>query len=229
MTSIVSGLLPESIYAAMKKYLLSLEGLFRSFLGEVARTDESILKAIQVSVGELDRDMVKAEKQYIDNAIFNLGSVKSRSRTRRPKGKSKGAELLQVSEAGLESSDEDPDMPWYIFQAKNISKVGHSIQAQLLSKSLISYYCEWCSTPKPDVRGCAYKNVAFLYDVEIEDTGEIVAMQQTTDIADRRQIYVGIPHQLCKLSARDPALEACMQRVKQFYAETFNKSVFMCY
>eukprot|EP00959_Pyramimonas_sp_CCMP1952_P160239 3351589-Pyramimonas_sp.AAC.1 len=45
---------------------------------------------------------------------------------------------------------QQPDEPWYIFQAKAIAKVGHALQSKVKTGDLISYYCEWCSTPKPD-------------------------------------------------------------------------------
>ena len=40
------GLLPEIIYGELKQYLLRLEGLFRSFVGEVRRDDDALLTAI---------------------------------------------------------------------------------------------------------------------------------------------------------------------------------------
>ena len=43
------GLMPESIYAALKRYLLTLEGLFHSFIGDVKRDDEALLKAIHAT------------------------------------------------------------------------------------------------------------------------------------------------------------------------------------
>ena len=59
--------------------MLRLEGLCRSLLGEVKRTDEDILEAIDQSFARQARNLPKALQQYMDNAIFSLGSDKKKA------------------------------------------------------------------------------------------------------------------------------------------------------
>lgn len=71
-----------------------------------------------------------------------------------------------------------------------------------------------CSTPKSDVVGVAYLDMAFLYDV---GTG---GLQRAAAAGDRKKLYVGIPHAL-RPSLPDPVLAAAGQRLQEFYSQTF--------
>ena len=42
---------------------------------------------------------------------------------------------------------EDQTEPWFIFQAKNIAKISHTLQTKLMGKELLQYYAEWCNVP----------------------------------------------------------------------------------
>ena len=228
------GLFAETIYAELKTYLLSLEGLFRSFIGDVPRNDAAVLDAIDASYTRHQRDPAKARAAYIDNAIFHLGSVGSKG-----KGAGKGrksslaaasgqleadlAALIEADEsaaenaiAGADAAGNSQNEPRYIFIASNIYKISYKLQTQLQGKELMTYYCEWCSVPKPGVKGVAYIDAAFLYGV-----GSSEHVRQTLDMADRRNIYVGIPHKLNGFGNRDPVLEAAKIRVQTFYRQTF--------
>ena len=77
--------MPEFIYATIKIYLLRLEGVFRSFAGEVLRNDDALCGAIQEVYGRLGPDMNQILSKLRDNAIFNFGSVKAKG-----DGKGKG-------------------------------------------------------------------------------------------------------------------------------------------
>ena len=53
--------------------------------------------------------------------------------------------------------------PWTIFMAKGISKMARPLETSLMSRQLLTYYCEWCSTERPAVGGVAYPDIAFIY------------------------------------------------------------------
>ncbi|MCP4189708.1 MAG: hypothetical protein GY768_03680, partial [Planctomycetaceae bacterium] len=94
----------------------------------------------------------------------------------------------------------------------------------------MSYYAEWCSVPWPDIRGVAYLDIAFVYD---DPSGE--AMRRTRSYAERKNLYVGIPHRILEeasdttcaavprnaLTGVDSTLRAAADRVHTFYAQTF--------
>ena len=69
------GLVSETIYGLLKGYLLALEGLFRTFVGEVKRTDDDLLKAIGDAFARFGNDVPKALGKFRDNAIFNCGAT----------------------------------------------------------------------------------------------------------------------------------------------------------
>ncbi|CAK0866236.1 unnamed protein product [Prorocentrum cordatum] len=187
------GLLPEWTYFLMKSYLLSLEGMFRSFTDDVYKNDSAILAAVDSSFGRQGREDKKARLSWIDNAVFNYGSkILSKGKGKGKalldgevigeggKGDGKGKGIMQEDGEGedLFAADEgaaaapavldtqQPNEPRYIFQANAIARVGHALQSKVKTGDLISYYCEWCSTPKPDVKGFAVIDVAYLYDTQ---------------------------------------------------------------
>ncbi|MCP4244915.1 MAG: hypothetical protein GY772_30605, partial [bacterium] len=108
----------------------------------------------------------------------------------------------------------EPSEPWCVFLAKGIAAVGRSLEQHLLGTKLLSYYSEWCSTPRPFVSGIAYLDIAFLYD---DPPG--TPMRRTNEYTERKNLYIGIPPNL--LQGRDPVLDAAFERVRQFYAQTF--------
>ena len=218
------GLLPESIYQAAKVYLLCLEGLFRSFVGIVPRTDKGILEAVAASYIRAGSDHKKAIGVYSDNSIFNVGNPVAGAKGKgkgKPHGPNPGEEaagmavLHLAGDAPLAEAQPAPT-PWYVFQAVSIAKVGHSLQSQLQGKDVIAHYCEWCSTPWPLVQGCAYIDCAFLYSAS-----DSAPMRAVTTVAARRDIYVGIPHKLNAYPRGDPVLKAATERIRTFYRQTF--------
>ena len=66
------------------------------------------------------------------------------------------------------------------------------------------------------MKGVAHVDKAFLYE-----TSPIQPLVQTVLLADRKNLYIGIPHKLNRWAATDPVLKAAMQRVQGFYRQTF--------
>ncbi|CAK0891385.1 unnamed protein product [Prorocentrum cordatum] len=218
------GLMPEIVYAALKEYLLTLEGLFRSFTGEVRRDDEAAMSAIEGSLEKSGPEARKAFAAWRDNAIFNRGG----------KGGGKGggmggagesaAEFDALSQIEAQVLDGDAhapaddssarSAPWYLTIAVSVARVGRSLQIQMIQNKLPSFYCEWCETPRPSLRGVAHPDIAFVYDL-----GGTPVTQITRE-NERKSIYIGIPHKI-KAYLGDPALKVAATRVDQFYRQTF--------
>ena len=219
------GLMPEIIYAVLKEYLLVLEGLFRSFTGEVRRDDESVLSAIQASLERSGPDAKDAFAAWRDNAIFNVGGKGSGkgASSAPPGGAAPDADLRGLGGGDLASqldaaapADEGVarGAPWYVAIALSVGRVGRGLQNQIIQNKLPSFYCEWCETPRPSSRGVAHPDVAFLYDVSE------APMRQTSKASDRKSIYIGIPHKI-KAYLGDPVLQEAADRVDRFYRQTF--------
>ena len=218
------GLMPEIVYAALKEYLLTLEGLFRSFTGEVRRDDEAVMSAIEGSLEKSGPEARKAFAAWRDNAIFNKGG----------KGGGKGGGTGGAGESAAEfdalTQMEAPRLdgdalapaddsaarsaPWYITIAVSVARVGRSLQIQMIQNKLPSFYCEWCDTPRPSHRGVAHPDIAFVYDLDGSP------MKQIARESERKSIYIGIPHKI-KAYLGDPVLKAAATRVDQFYRQTF--------
>ncbi len=140
------GVPPESTFERVKEFLLHLEGLFRTLPRNTPRNDDDVLNAIQatmVQYASLDEYLRRCN----DAALFCLGSKKKRS------------------EADREGDDVDADLsvPWHVWTAQGISKIGGQIQQELLHERLISYTVEWCEKPTVAVPGVAYTDCSVRY------------------------------------------------------------------
>ncbi|CAK0822133.1 unnamed protein product, partial [Prorocentrum cordatum] len=225
------GLMPEIVYAALKEYLLTLEGLFRSFTGEVRRDDESVMVAIEGSLEKSGPEASKAFAAWRDNAIFNKGgkgSGKGGGLSGAGESAAEADALTQLDTHGLDGEAPAPadgapapaddsaarSAPWYITIAVSVARVGRSLQIQMIQNKLPSFYCEWCETPRPSHRGVAHPDIAF-----VNDQGGTPIQKIATE-SERKSIYIGIPHKI-KAYLGDPVLKAAATRVDQFYRQTF--------
>ncbi|MCP4193718.1 MAG: hypothetical protein GY768_24160, partial [Planctomycetaceae bacterium] len=230
------GLLPEDVYTFLKKTFLILEGLFRTFIGDVDRTDTEVLKAISESFQRHGNDWTRASVAYADAASFCMGGRRE-PQHRRPRSERVWRRSTPEDDDDTVGEDtrealgpSDPSEPWYIFVAKGIARITRSLERHLLGTKLLSYYAEWCSVPWPDIRGVAYLDIAFVYD---DPPGE--AMRRTQSDTERKNLYVGIPFRILEgasnttgvtlsrnaLTAVDSTLRAATDRVHAFYAQTF--------
>ena len=121
------------------------------------------------------------------------------------------------SQVDLAGEAEEPKAlasePWYVFIAKTVFSMAHSIAQGLRGKTLVPYYCEWCSTPAEPTCGLAYIDAAWKF------SDKAPYLERATG-AERRKMYVGIPHKLFQWRG-DPVLAAAKQRVEEFYSQTF--------
>ena len=69
-----------AFFLKLKAVLLCVEGLFRSFVGEVKRNDEDLFKAVDASFERMDNDINVALRQYRDNSVFHVGHADGKGR-----------------------------------------------------------------------------------------------------------------------------------------------------
>ncbi len=212
----------------LKNTLLMLEGLLRTFSGDVARNDADVLAAIDRSFRRHGSDWSTASVAYSDTASLSFGLRSEPARRRQRSGPVPRQPLLdEGDETHAGDTIEpvvpfDPSEPWYIFVAKGISRIGRSLEHHLLGTRLLSYYSERCTTARPTVKGVAYLDAAFIHD---DVAGQ--SKRRTTSFAERKRLYFGIPHRI--LRGVDPVLKEACRRVGQFYAQTFwsNQAAYM--
>lgn len=198
------GIPPESTFYRIKEFLLKLEGTFRLIHKDTARTDADLIAAIVRKLRDHADERSFFDK-CIDAAIFNLGDIKKRS------GR-------QVDVDG-EDEPQAVQVPWNIYTAQSISKLGLAIQRELLEEKTFSYIVEWCETPDVRVPGVSYCDACVLYDLN----GQNVSI---TESGPSNNVYVRIPHPL-----RDAVAETANTRLVTFYSQSFwlNVTVFKCF
>ena len=88
-----------------------------------------------------------------------------------------------------------------------VTTLSAALQRELLDKKVISYYTEWCSTPKPVEDGVAFKDSC----ISFTEGGSMTSTEKSRD-AD---VYVYI-----SVSLKDPILVATEARLEQFLEQT---------
>ena len=216
------GLVPQNVLIFLKDYFLKVEGILRAFTGDVQRTDDGIIAAVEEAF-QRHADTQTALSRFVDNAVFSVGAEPKASRK---DGKGRGRGLSRgrsMNAASQESDGEDlpghdegpsPKEPWYIFIAKTASLVSKSLESSLRGRTLIPYYCEWCSVPRPAGSGVAYLDCGFFYD-----QGDAVITRSSLE--DRKKLYLAVPHNILAAVRDDPVLKEADHRVRKFYAHTF--------
>ena len=120
----------------------------------------------------------------------------------RAKGKGRGgaAEEEPAPRPVLEEADES-HLPWPKMVSNAVARMGGSMQQQLLGKTLISYYSEWCDTPCEKQPGIAYKDTIILYDYVLPGGRVVNVHFIKTDEVDHN-VYLGCPSHI--LTGKDP-------------------------
>ena len=212
---------PEHLFGRVKASLLQLEGAFRLMPGGVRRDDISVLQALKDlrSKHDTTEKFLHACK---DAAIFCMGNAPARLRRRSSMpaevDEAAGEDSMPPPGLGDRTSDQVPNQ-WPVYTAQALSKVGASMQRELLDDKLFTYISRWCNSPNPARPGCAYTDVSVLYDVDGE--WPVVHVPRSPD----NNIYIRIPHPLM-----DPVLAHVKTQLRQFYKRTFwcNNYVFLC-
>ena len=195
------GVMSEATMARVKNFMLQLEGFFRSMDKSIPRTDTAILKHVETM---LDRQP--------DNLLRHLVWLSVSAPPLKRRGQEdddRDAEL--VDQAALSAG-------WPGALASALARTSASLLRELLSKTLITYYIEWCDTPDPRIPGFALADSCFVFDSGDE---HIKFVSKSAD----NNIYLYLPHSL-----RDPVLEECSKRLEEFWFTTFwnNHAAFQC-
>ena len=209
---------PEHLFGRVKASLLQLEGAFRLMPGGVRRDDKSVLQALKDlrSNHDTTEQFLRACK---DAAIFCMGNTVGRRRSAPAAADGPaGEDSLLPPGPGDRMPDQAPNQ-WPVYTAQALSKVGASMQRELLDDKLFTYISRWCNSPNPAQAGCAYTDVSVLYDTA--DGRPVVHVPRSPD----NNIYIRIPHPLM-----DPVLAEAKTQLRQFYKRTFwcNNYVFQC-
>ena len=198
------GIPPEGTFHRVKSFLLQLEGLFRLLPSTIRRDDQSIVASVVSLLQEHENE--SALLQACMDASILHGGERRASRG----GKGDGGDNLEMSQG---------TSMWTLYVAQGMSRVGLQIQKELLDEKIINYFIEWCETPSPKSPAVAYEDVCFVYTDGTDSSMTRVGRSPNNNI------YLVVPHGLC-----DPVLEAVMEEVETFYAQTFwcNVDVFRC-
>ena len=91
-----------------------------------------------------------------------------------------------------------------------LSKVGLSMQRQLLEDKIFNLVVEWCYAPQTKLPGSSYKDCAVLYDESPDRPVRFVPCSPDNNIS------MHIPFPL-----KDPVLAEASDRLERFYSQTF--------
>jgi len=208
-------------------FLIFSPGLFRLLPHGIHRNDENLIQNIHTRLRSFDSDQLYL-KACEDAAILCVDSIPKK---RRGGGQGRGGggkigaaaadavEALQEAAEEVDNRKDDTPEDWTQYTSVALSKIGLSIQKELLGEQLISYLIEWCATPSTMVPGCCYKDTTLLYDKE--QGKPIVHVPRSTN----NNVFIRIPHPLI-----DPVCQDLQARVFNFYMQTFwnNIDVFIC-
>ena len=126
--------------------------------------------------------------------------------SRRQRRGLEGADYNEVGEHPQPSSESPLD--------DALSRVGLSMQRQLLEDKIFNLVVAWCDTPQKERPGCSFNDWAILHDVSPNSPVTMVGDSPDNDI------YHYISHNL-RGALQDPLLAQATAGVRKFYTETF--------
>ncbi|CAE7630170.1 unnamed protein product [Symbiodinium sp. CCMP2592] len=198
------GIPPESTFARVKPFLLTLEGMFRILSPSTGRSDVAVLNGIAQTLQQYNH-----EAEYFDacqDAALYPPERPGRAAATRSR----------------QQEDEAPNPAdgWPGVVANMISKIAGPLQRDLLDeRRLLQFVVEWCETPSSRQAGVAFADACLLYDRSPDEICTFV------DPSPSNNIYIRIPHAL-----RDPVLRVAQERFELFVRQTFwcNEDFFGC-
>ncbi|CAE7796366.1 unnamed protein product [Symbiodinium sp. CCMP2592] len=209
------GIPPQATLARCKKFVLVLEGFFRSITRSRLDNDQQVLDELSTLLSQ--RNNSRELMQDCETAALR-GSGKRlphrRARSAAPVG---DGEEAQDAPAAADESGSNA-------LADALSKIGLAMQRQLLEDRIFNLVVEWCDTPQVRAAGCSYQDCAVMYDLKSD--------QPVTMVGDspNNNLYLHIAHPLMQRGLPDPVLKQAEERLLKFYAQTFwlNNEVFAC-
>ena len=206
------GVVHQGCLARVKKYLLRLEGVFRTMPESTVRKPDAILAAMNKMLADCGNDAEELLLLTETKAIDKGGSYK--------KGKGKGWGQMKglpdhdADGADFEAQEDAERFSWPFAMAQTISKLFVKLQHALLGESIIKYFVEWCHTPDPRAPGFCAKDMCAVF-TDDEESARMRVVSKKPD----NNVYVSIPHNLL-----DPVLDSAKQRLDRFLKQTFWKN-----
>lgn len=193
------GVMPEATLNRVKKFMLTLEGLFRSMQRNSPRTDSAVLDAIATLLTNHPDDLL----QHLE--WLSVSAPVERRRSRGPGAWGEGEE----PDEHMDVAAEETTQGWPAVLSSALARTCSSLMRELIGGKIITHFIEWCETPSQKRAGFALEDCCFAFDPE-DDPARRVAKSPTNDI------YIFLPHSLC-----DPVENSAMQRLQTFWSTTF--------
>lgn len=179
---IYSGVISESVLGRCKAYLLALQGLFRKLADKqpvpTADSDEELL--------------TRLNRIWLDQTS---------------QGETSQQVIVNLTKHALHAPKPDEENRWNHL-CYNVCKLSPAIEQELMGRKLITYYIEWCSTPRRHKPGLAFRDSC----VVMAQNGFPVSVEKSSS----NDIYVYVDHALM-----DPVQQQNVDRVSEFLQQTF--------
>jgi hypothetical protein len=203
---------PWDIVRRVQRYFTLVCGLLRSLPGSLKREPITVLRAIDATFENRGRDEAEAFGAWEERAMLappSTGRASSRGR-----GRGRSHSHLDSGAAADEGGEDEttPAPSWPVFLSKRALDFGRAAEDLLVGGTHATLFGAWCSVPMKRLPGCAYRDVAFAYDVNPNLPLERVSWNR------RREFYFAIPHPLL---SQDPCLGVAMSRLRTFYEQSF--------
>ena len=197
------GIPPQATLARCKKFVLVLEGFFRSITRSGLDNDQQVLDELSTLLSQ--RNNSRELMQDCETAAL---------RGKRLQNKRARSAVLQDQEAAHDAPSA-ADESGSNALADALSKIGLAMQRQLLEDRIFNLVVEWCDTPQVRAAGCSYQDCAVMYDLKSD--------QPITMVGDspNNNLYLHIAHPLLQPRLADPVLKNAEERLLKFYAQTF--------
>ena len=200
------GIPPQATLSRCKKYLLVLEGFFRLVTSNRLDNDQQVMDEIEKLLAE--RNSARELLQDCETAA--LRGQRCKSQRGRPATAPRQSDEHNAEEVLPDFHDSGPRI-----LADALSKVGSSMQRQLLEDKIFNLVVEWCDTPQIRSAGCSYQDCAVMYDTSADRHVSMVGDSPSNNI------YLHIAHPLLGCRLGDPVLQNAEVRLSKFYAQTF--------
>ena len=194
--SLHRGRPPQGTLARCKRFLLNLEGMFRMLPSNRLQNDSELLD----SVLEIFDQHNQSAKSFLSACERAAQSGKSSNAHRRRPA------FDEEEQAGAEAELS----AGHTILADALTKVGFSMQRQLLEDKIFNLVVEWCDTAQEKQPGVSYKDCTVLYDQGPDQNVKFVPGSPTNNL------YLHVPHALC-----DPVQDVARDRLTKFYSQTF--------
>lgn len=195
-----TGVVPCSVLARIKDFMLALEGLFLSIPKTTGRTRGALIDVMHDALAGDERSASDILDALRATASLNITS----QRPRKGKGKGKAQDSLDADDDLDAPSGMGDDMSWPAHCAFTTARMGVRLTREPLGHKVLSYYVEWCDTPQTVASAVNFVDTCVLFD-----SGGVNL--QHIKKSPCQNVYIYIPHPLL-----DPVLAEAQSRVQRY-------------